>query len=141
MRTRRPSGSLLLSLAIHVVAGIALVNVVFHYDFSGLGGSRSPAPSAERITYVAVAPAGGATGGTTAAPPPKATVPSHGLVAPVRVPDRIAPAAPAAGGTRGGVTNGTGAGGGQGATTGIVPGEPDPRLSADAHQFVPVPKT
>ena len=94
----------------------------------------------ERITYVAVAPAGGAVGGTTAGPPPKAMTPSHGLIAPVRVPDRVAPAAPPVSGTPGGVTRGTGAGGGQVPTTGIVPGEPDPRLSTDAHQFIPVPK-
>ncbi|HEY2065048.1 MAG TPA: hypothetical protein VGG84_03755 [Gemmatimonadaceae bacterium] len=140
MRTRRLSGSLLLSLAIHVAAGIALVNVVFHYDFSRWHGTTS-APVAERVTYIAVASRGGTVGGTTQGPPAKATTPSHGLVAPVRVPDRIAPPAAPTAGTRGGVAHGTGAGGGEGPTTGIVPGEPDPRLSTDAHQFIPVPKT
>jgi hypothetical protein len=62
-------------------------------------------------------------------------------VAPVRVPTVIAPPQPSAPGTAGGVTDGLGMGGGIGPATGIVPGDPDPRLSADAHQFFPVPKT
>lgn len=141
MRTRRPSGSLLLSLAIHVAAGIALVNVVFHYDFSRLRSALPPVPVAERVTYVAVSPRGGAVGGTTQGQPAKATTAPRGLVAPVRVPDRVAPPAPPTTGTTGGVARGTGAGGGEGPTTGIVPGDPDPRLSADVHQFLPMPKT
>jgi hypothetical protein len=141
MRRPRRSGPLLFSLAIHVLAGIALVNVVFHYDFSGLRGPRRPAPVAEQITYVATAPAGGAAGGSGASAPAKAKEPARGLVAPVRVPTAIAPAPAPAGGTPGGVAGGTGVGGGQGAATGIVPADPDPRLSADAHQFIPLPKT
>jgi hypothetical protein len=139
---RRSPTSLLLSLAIHAVVGVALVNVAFHYDFSSLYAPRTPAPTVEHISYVAVGPAGGATGGHAGGTPPaKATAPSRGLVAPVRVPSAIAPAPPKATGTQGGVTDGLGMGGGIGPATGIVPAEPDPRLSADAHQFFPVPKT
>jgi hypothetical protein len=59
----------------------------------------------------------------------------------VRTPSAIAPPSPKVGGTPGGVVDGVGVGGGIGPTTGIVPAAPDPRLSADAHQFFPVPKT
>jgi hypothetical protein len=48
---------------------------------------------------------------------------------------------PPAAGTQGGVEGGTGVGGGRGVTTGIVPGEPDPRLAADSKFFYPAPKT
>lgn len=141
MRTPRPFGSLLLSLAIHVLAAIGLVNVVFHYDFSGLRGPRMPAPAVEQITYVAVAPSGGAAGGSTAGVPARATVPARGLVAPAQVSTVITPAPATVGGTPGGVLGGRGVGGGIGPATGIVPADPDPRLSADAHQFFPVPKS
>jgi hypothetical protein len=57
------------------------------------------------------------------------------------VPTTIVPAPTRVGGTPGGVTGGAGVGGGVGPATGIVPADPDPRLSTDAHQFIPVPKT
>ena len=138
---RRSPTSLLLSLAIHAVVGVALVNVAFHYDFSTLYAPRTPAPTVEHIAYVAIGPARGAVGGSTGGAPARATTPSRGLVAPVRVPTAIAPVQPKAAGTQGGVTNGLGMGGGIGPATGIVPADPDPRLSADAHQFFPAPKT
>jgi hypothetical protein len=140
MRTRRPSGSLLFSLAVHVTVAAVLANAAFHYDFSSLRASR-PAPTVEKITYVAVAPPGGATGGSGAGVPAKAKAPTRGLVAPARVPTQIAPAPPPVGGTPGGEAGGAGVGGGVGPATGVVPGDRDPRLSTDAHQFVPVPKT
>ncbi|MFL5604833.1 MAG: hypothetical protein ACJ8AD_00170 [Gemmatimonadaceae bacterium] len=138
---RRSPKALLLSLAIHAVVGVALVNVAFHYDFSSLYTPREPAPAVEHIAYVAVGPPRGAMGGNAASAPAKATEPSRGLVAPARVPSAITPARPDAAGTPGGVSDGVGVGGGLGPTTGIVPAEPDPRLSADAHQFFPAPKT
>ena len=138
---RRSPASLLLSLAIHAVVGLVLVNVAFHYDFSSLYAPRTPAPVVEHLTYVTVGPAAGATGGSTGGAPAKAAAPPRALVAPVRVPSVIAPAPAKATGTEGGAVDGKGVGGGTGDATGIVPGEPDPRLSADAHQFVPAPKT
>lgn len=141
MRTRRPSGSLVFSLAIHVAAAVVLANVAFHYDFSSFGAPRTPPPALEKISYVAVAPAGGASGGTGLGAPAQAMAPMRGLVAPSRVPTQISPAPAPVGGTPGGVVGGTGAGGGVGPATGVVPADPDPRLSADAHQFLPVPKT
>jgi hypothetical protein len=141
MTMRRPSGSLLLSLLVHGAVAALLANAAFHYDFSALGGSRPPVPVVEKITYVAVAPAGGALGGTASGAPAKASTPQRGLVAPVRVPTSVVPAPEPVGGTPGGVEGGRGVGGGAGPATGVVPADPDPRLSADAHQFVPVPKT
>lgn len=141
MQSRRPSGPLLFSLAVHAAVGVVLANVAFHYDFSSLGGPRPVAPPVERITYVAVAPAGGASGGSGAGVPARSNTPRRGLIAPVRVPTRIAPAPQPVGGTPGGTVGGTGIGGGVGPATGVVPAYPDPRLSADEHQFLPVPKT
>ena len=141
MTMRRPSGSLLLSLLVHGAVAALLANAAFHYDFSALGGSRPPVPVVEKITYVAVAPAGGALGGTASGAPAKASTPQRGLVAPVRVPTSVVPAPEPVGGTPGGVEGGRGVGGGAGPATGVVPADPDPRLSTDAHQFVPVPKT
>ncbi len=140
--TRRSPASLLLSVAIHVVVAVVLMNVAFHYDFTSLREARTPAPAVEHLTYIAVAPAGGASGGTTTTgAPAKAAHPSQGLVAPLQVPAGIAAPQPKAAGTPGGVEGGTGVGGGIGPATGIVPADPDPRLSADAHQFFPEPKT
>ena len=138
---RRSSGSLLFSVIVHVAVGAVLANVAFHYDFSSLGGPRPAVPPVERITYVSVAPAGGALGGTASGTPAKATTPHRGLVAPSRVPSQIVPAPEPVGGTPGGVDGGRGVGGGVGPATGVVPADPDPRLGADAHQFVPIPKT
>ena len=139
MMRRRPSGSLLLSLAVHTAAAVVLANLAFHYDFSS--GPRPVPPPIERVTYVTVAPGGGALGGTTGGAPAKASTPHRGLVAPAQVPTQVVPAPQPVGGTPGGVTGGKGVGGGLGPATGVVPADPDPRLSASAHEFDPVPKT
>ena len=141
MRTaRRAPGPLLFSLAAHVAVGILILNAAFHYDFSDRG-PRPPSPVREHVTYIATAPAGGATGGSTLGAPALATQPSTGLVAPLRVPTALAPPTPAIGGTPGGVTGGRGTGGGIGPATGIVPVDPDPRLATEPHAFYPAPKT
>jgi hypothetical protein len=140
-RLRRPSGPFLFAVGVHVLAAIVLANVAFHYDFSSLRITREPAAPVEHLTYVTLGPAAGAAGGTGVSAPARAARPSRGLVAPSRVPTAvIAPAAPA-GGTPGGVVGGTGVGGGVGPVTGIVPGDPDPRLATDPHAFYPAPKT
>lgn len=143
MPRRRPAGSLLVSLAIHVVVGVMLVNIVFHYDFSMLSPVRTPAPELEHLTYISVTPGppAGAIGGTGVSAPSRATTPARGLVAPSRVPATVIPTPAPSGGTPGGVVGGTGAGGGVGPVTGIVAADPDPRLRSDAHAFFPVPKT
>ena len=142
MNARRPSGSLLLSVAVHAVIGVVLLNMAFHYDIISLPRASAPAPTVERITYVRVAPiaGGGAVGGASTGAPAKAARPNVGLIAPPSVPTSVAAPQPAAG-TPGGVDGGTGSGGGIGPATGIVPGVADPRLSVDPRQFYPVPKT
>jgi hypothetical protein len=137
---RRPSGSLLLSVAVHTVIAVVLLNMAFHYDLISLSRPRAPMPPVERITYVAVSPRGGAVGGGNAGAPARAERPNTGLVAPTSVPTAVTAPQPAAG-TPGGVDGGTGSGGGVGPTTGIVPGAADPRLAVDPDQFYPVPKT
>lgn len=142
MMQRRPSGSFLFSLALHVAAFLLLANVVIHYDLASTETRRPEPPRAERVTYVGVAPPAGAIGDTGSGPPPVATEPTRRFVAPQRTPTAIAPAGPqTAGPTPGGVAGGTGAGGGTGVTSGIVPGDPDPRLAADGRAFHPAPKT
>jgi hypothetical protein len=137
---RRPSGPLLFSIAAHVVLGVLILNAAFHYDFSA-SGARPPSPAEEHVTWVATAPGGAAVGGSTLGAPALATRPSPGLVAPPSVPTAIAPAPRSVGGTPGGVEGGRGTGGGVGPTTGIVPVDPDPRLTTDPHAFFPAPKT
>lgn len=140
MLKRRPSGPLLFSIAAHVALAIAILNAAFHYDFT-VRGPRPPSPVQEHVSYVAVAPAGGAVGGSTLGAPAKATQPTRGLQAPPSVPVGVTPAPQAVGGTPGGVEDGKGTGGGAGPATGIVPVDPDPRLATDPHAFFPVPKT
>ena len=137
---RRPSGSLLLSVAVHTVIAVVLLNMAFHYDLISLSTPRAPLPRVERITYVAVSPRGGAVGGGNTGAPARAERPNMGLVAPTSVPTTVTAPQPAAG-TPGGVDGGTGSGGGVGPATGIVPGVADPRLAVDPGQFYPVPKT
>ena len=138
---RREPGPLLLSIAIHVVVAFAILNAAFHYDFSADRTVRAPAPVAERITYTSMAAPGGAAGGRdSTGPAPKATQPSRALVAPLTVPTGIAPPPAPSAGNPGGVTGGRGQTA-ISATTGVVPGIPDPRLSTDIHEFVPAPKT
>jgi hypothetical protein len=141
MKKRREAVPLILSIAIHVVVAVLILNAAFHYDFSGSGPRPIP-PSAEQLTYVSTARAGGVAGGRdTSAAPAKATTPARGLVAPLLTPTTIGPPAPASAGLPGGVVGGRGAAGAVGATTGIVPGEPDPRLTNDPRVFLPEPKT
>jgi hypothetical protein len=142
-KTRRPSGSFLVSLAFHTARAVVLANVVLHYDIVFERPVQAPPPAAERVTYVTVSPPAGAAGGSTLTTPAKAEEPARRLMAPSRVPTTIAPATgtPAPGGTPGGVVGGTGVGGGVGPTTGIVPGEMDPRLAQGGKFFYPAYKT
>ncbi|CAN5445057.1 hypothetical protein BH09GEM1_BH09GEM1_07740 [soil metagenome] len=141
VKQRREPGPLLLSIAIHVVVALAILNAAFHYDFSGDRTAHSPVPTPEKITYTSVASAGGGQGGLdSAGPPPKATQPSRALVAPLIVPAGIAPPPAPSAGNPGGVSGGRGQVS-VSATTGVVPGDPDPRLATDVHEFIPAPKT
>ena len=142
---RRSAGPLLVSIAVHVVAAYAILNAAFHYDFSRDHVVLPPSPPQEKITYVAVAPASGAALGidTTSRPAKATRAPVRGFTAPVQVPTQIAPVSPSSGGTPGGVEDGRGRGGanGVGIRTGIIPADPDPRLTNDPHAFFPAPKS
>lgn len=142
-KQRRPSGSFLVSVAFHTALAVVLANVVLHYDIVFERPAGPPPPAAERVTYVMVSPPAGAEGGSTFTAPARAEEPARRLVAPSRVPSTIAPTAgtPTPGGTPGGVVGGTGVGGGVGPTTGIVPGEMDPRLATGGKFFYPAYKT
>ena len=141
MKQRRESAPLLLSIAIHAGLAFAILNAAFHYDFSGLDVPRTVRTAPEKLTYISVAPGGGATGGRDSTPAARATQPSRGLIAPVRVPSAIAAPAPAITSTPDGVVGGRGQGSTINVTTGIVPGDRDPRLANDSHEFYPAPKT
>ncbi|HET7586410.1 MAG TPA: hypothetical protein VFK13_15970 [Gemmatimonadaceae bacterium] len=123
---RRIDGSLLVSLAVHVVLG-ALLYFLISIPLPDLAFWHTPVrhePPQERVQYVRV-PAGG--GGAPAARAPR-TVPTRPravpLVAPTEVPSEIPP--PPAADTAGAVDGGSDAGGG--ATRGVVPSYGDRRL-------------
>ena len=138
LRERTP---LIVSIAIHAVVAFAILNAAFHYDFSSLDRKPESAKQ-EQISYVAVRPTGGVTGGTdSTSAPAKATTPSSGFVAPIATPRFIEAPAPATGGAPGGVEGGKGRASDIAPTTGIVPAIPDPRLATDPHEFFPAPKT
>ena len=142
MQQRREPAPLLISIAIHVAVAFAILNAAFHYDFSSLKTQRVASPAPEKITYVVAAPSPAAGGvSDSAGPAPRATQQQRGLESPIRVPVGIAPPAPRSAGSPNGVVGGRGRGGAFGVTTGIVPGDPDPRLMNDPHEFFPAPKT
>ena len=129
---RRPSGSLLISIALHIVLGAGLLWVLsIPYPFHNWLVPKPPeSQPAERITYVAVPGGGGAPGRAGAEARPTTTPRREPpLVAPRAVPTtvpRAAPGAQPAAPTRGG---GAGAGeGGSGLRQGITPSFEDPRV-------------
>ncbi|MDB4912791.1 MAG: hypothetical protein JWM95_435 [Gemmatimonadetes bacterium] len=139
---RREPAPLIFSVAFHVLVAIAILRAAFHYDFSGEKPAVGNVPKAERVTYMRVAPPGGAAAGSdSSTAPARATRPARGLVTPIGIPPQLPAPAPSAGGTPGGAVGGKGSGGGVGVTTGIVPADPDPRLLSDSHVFYPEPKT
>ncbi|MEO5817860.1 MAG: hypothetical protein ABIT20_21500 [Gemmatimonadaceae bacterium] len=142
MKKRREPAPLILSIVIHVAVAFAILNAAFHYDFSQPLTQRSIQPKEEQVTYVTARPSGGVTGGAdTTSAPALAKTPLRGLVAPVTTPTSLPPV-PDAGGQPGGVDGGRGrASEAVSATTGIVPGDVDPRLARDPHEFFPAPKT
>ena len=143
---RRSRASLVVSLAVHAVAAIALANIVFRYDVGSSGlVERFTRPASEGLRYVRVTPA--PTGGGLAAPGADAArgpTATARLRAPSRVPVGIpepgsgaTPAAPGAEdrpGRPGADLDVTPA-------MGVQPAYTDPRLWPQPGPFVPVPKT
>ena len=129
---RRPSGSLLVSIALHILLGAALLWLLsMPYPFHEWLPRKSPYESKpeERINYVEV-PSGGAPGRAgSEGGPAAAPRPAPPLVAPREVPARVpraAPAAPEAPPAAGGAA-GRGAGG-TGLRQGITPSFEDSRV-------------
>ncbi|MEO8336520.1 MAG: hypothetical protein ABI664_16185 [bacterium] len=142
MKKRREPVPLILSIVVHVAVAFAILNAAFHYDFSQPLTQRAVPVKEEQVTFVEARPSGGVTGGTdTASAPSRAKTPTPAFVAPVATPTELPPV-PTTAGQPGGVDGGRGrATEAVGATTGIVPGEVDPRLARDPHEFFPAPKT
>jgi len=127
---RQQPGSLLLSIAIHVVVIALLGSITFRYEFGDLLGiKRQHSKPPERIQYMVLPRAAAAIGNGSnpkSAPPKAAPAP---LQAPTAVPTTLpepSPAAPTEGAVSGRV-GGTG-GAPTGIATGIEPLAPDPRL-------------
>lgn len=141
---RRPSGSLLLSIALHVVLGAALAYVLaipypigqlFHRD-------QGAAIPVERISFFTVPDRGvtspGRSGGD-GRPLRRDTPPRRALIAPATVPMSLPPAAPS---TTLPPESGSGAVVGKGgATEGILPSVHDPSLWVKPGTVVGAPKT
>lgn len=149
---RRSRNALIVSVIVHVVVAVALLNIVFRYDLAGLVGiERQPKITPERIIYTPVGPAAGGGGSSTPAEPqapPARTerpTPPTRLVAPTTIPTTIptAPSRPADGGSGGGIGggrgDGVGSGTGSGNATGVRPGYVDGLW--EEGPFVPAPKT
>lgn len=132
----RQRGSIVLSIAIHVVVIALIASITFRYPIGALLGPSREQLATERIQYVRVQPAapraasGGAGGATRTTPRKKAPPPR--LVAPAAIPSALPPVAPPTASAIGSDSGkGTGLGGGTGApgmATGVDPTLPDPRI-------------
>jgi hypothetical protein len=144
IRKRGSRGSLLLSIAIHVVIIAALATITFRYPLGqliGLPKDRDRTP--EHIQYIVI-PRGERTGNgsqSTASPPPKGVTPAP-LVAPTRIPN-VLPPIPNSSSTSGAISGKAGGAGGAraGIATGVEPAEPDPRIPLAAAPYQPEKRT
>jgi hypothetical protein len=142
---RRPSGSLLISIALHIVLGAGLLWVLsIPYPFHNwLLPTPLESKPAERITYVEIPGGGGAAGRAGAEARPTVTPRREPpLVAPRSVPTavpRAAPRAQPAPPTSGGGTE-TG-GGGSGLRKGVTPSFEDPRVWLPPGEARSVPRS
>lgn len=144
---RRLSGPVVLSIAVHVVVGAALLRVLLiPYPFTSLFGTKEQPVEPERISFLALPQAGGAkspgkSGGNGRPINPRATA-APPLVAPTEVPSTLPPIAPAATPTAGAEEEGTGPLIGRGGPTkGIRPSYSDPRIWVPAAPVVSAPKS
>jgi hypothetical protein len=141
---RRPSGSLLVSIALHIVLGAGLIWVLsIPYPFHDWMHLR-PAPEepAERISFVTLPSAGGGGSGVQSQPAPSAAQrPARPLRAPASVPTSV-PTAPSAGQQTqpGGGAGGAGTGG-NGLRQGVSPSFEDPRVWLPPGQAQGPPKS
>ncbi len=131
---RRPDqkGSVVASVAIHVVLIALIASITFRYPISAFFNNHEVAKD-EHVQYVVVRPQPAGTGVEKAAKtPPKKTQAPKPLVAPTAVPTELPPVAPPipVSGATTGVVGGNGGtpGGGGSIATGAEPALPDPRI-------------
>jgi hypothetical protein len=141
----RSRASLLVSVGIHLVAAVGLLNIVFRYDLRTTGlVDRSGRSVPERLRYVRVVAepsGGGATPDPRSAPAPVATTRLRAPAGiPVGIPRPSVTLAPAASGAED-RAGGTARGADVGPATGVQPSYTDPRLWPQPGPFVPLPKS
>ena len=139
-RKQRSTGSLAISLAMHVVLITALFSIVMRYPLGQLMGIPEPPAKTERLTFVQLAPQSTAHSGRTTIPEPGAR--PVALAPPAVVPDELPPPLPDSGVAR--AAGGSGAGtdvAGAGAATGVVPMPPDPRIELAPARLQRAPAT
>ena len=133
----RQRGSIVLSIAIHVIVIALIASITFRYPISELLGPSRQQFNSERIQYVRIEPtapraaSGGGVGGARSAPKKKAPPPQPRLVAPSSIPAALPPVAPPSASPIVGADTGKGTGLGTGApgmATGVDPTLPDPRI-------------
>jgi hypothetical protein len=130
---KKDKGSIVLSLAIHVFAIIAIASITFRYPLSSLFSANRDNTPTERIQYVrvqpAAAPSGAVGNGAEAKPQPKRILNPAPLLPPSTIPTALPPIPPptVSPGAISGTPNGTG-GAPSGIATGIEPALPDPRI-------------
>jgi hypothetical protein len=139
---RRPSGSLLVSIALHIVLGAGLIWVLsipypFH-DWMHL--TTRPEKPAEQISYVTL-PSGGAGGGQPEPGRPAAPAAAPRLRAPTGIPTTVpTPSASSQPVQPGGGRGGTGTGG-NGLRQGVTPSFEDPRVWLPPGQVAGTPRS
>lgn len=131
------------SVAIHIVAVIALAGIVFRYPLGQLMGIAEPEVNQERVQYVKLPPppSESSGGGHTATPI------TNAAPAPLRTPTEVPTTVPVAhpsDSSRAHAAGGTGSGlgvSGSGLATGIEPRLPDRRIDLEVGPAVRTPRT
>jgi hypothetical protein len=144
---RRLSGPAIVSIAIHVVVGAALLRILLiPYPFTSLFATKSQSVEPERISFLALPQESpvttpGKSGGNGRPITTRAT-PAPPLVAPTTVPSTLPPVNPSAPPTPTPVDEGTGPLVGRGGPTkGIRPSYSDPRIWVPPAPVVSAPKS
>jgi hypothetical protein len=142
----RSRASLLVSVGIHLIVAIGLLNMVFRYPIGGATDERPIRTMPERLRYVRVAaePSAGGRADTATATRASGPVATRRIQAPSRIPMGIPEPARTDALAAPGVEDRAGRPGrGDDVTpaTGIQPSYVDPRLWPEPGPFTPVPKT
>jgi hypothetical protein len=138
---RRSGASLAISIAVHLMLGVALGTVVWRYPLGQMDG-RPPRVQPERLHYIALPSQPTESSAGPARPASGGGAPAA-LRAPREVPATIPEPAPADTGraqAAGGSGDGRGAGSG-GAATGVTPQQPDSRIALTTEPLVRVQRS